>query len=54
MKELSKKIQKNKYMFILYIFIFILFFGGIIYFYGNNYNSKKTLNSTFSHINSIN
>lgn len=54
MNELLKKIPKNSYMFILYIFIFILFLGGVKYFYGDNYNNKKALNSTFSHINSIN
>lgn len=54
MNELLKKIKNNSYMFIFYIFIFILFLGGVKYFYGAKYNNKKALNSTFSHINSIN
>ena len=54
MNKLLNKIPKNSYMFILYIFIFILFLGGLKYFYGASSTNKKTLNSTFSHINSIN
>lgn len=54
MNELLKKIPKNLYIYIFYIFIFILFLGGLNFFYGGNYNNKKALNSTFSHINSIN
>lgn len=54
MNKLLKNIPKNSYMFILYIFIFILFFGGLKYFYGDEYRNKKTFNSTFSNINSIN
>ena len=54
MNDSSKKIPKNSYIFILYIFIFILFLGSLKYFYSDKYKSKKTLNSTFSDINSIN
>lgn len=49
-----KNSQKNLYMFILYIIIFILFLGSLKYFYGDGYKSKKALNSTFSDISSIN
>lgn len=54
MNKTLKKLPKNSYMFILYIFIFILFFGGLKYFSGDKYKSKKALNSTFSAITSIN
>jgi hypothetical protein len=54
MNESFKKTPKNSYIIILYIFIFILFLGGLKYFYSDKYKSKKTLNSTFSDMNSIN
>lgn len=54
MNNVLKKLPQKSYLFILYIFVFILFFGGLKYFYGDNYKIKKTLNSTFSNINSIN
>lgn len=54
MDNFFKQTSKNNYKIILYIVIFLLFFGGLRYFFSPTYKVKKTLNSTFSDINSIN